>query len=133
MSRKKKIRICEVCGIDNSDNKNVYNTNKFGHKMTLCSKHYRQMNLYGRTKRNRFDKNEIIEHGSYIEIITYDRDGIKTGSTLVSSQHKNIVDKYKWSLSKEHSQTYAVTHTHSPEKKNKITLFNCRRNIRKMS
>ncbi len=106
MPRKKEFYICDICGIDSNEMK-VYRTEKFGETMYLCQRHYYQMNTHGEIKRNMYDPNEIIEHENHLEIILYDKNIEISGSTLVSKQHRELIENYKWSKVKDGKTYYS--------------------------
>lgn len=65
----------------------------------MCNKHYKQVYRYGQIKeRTRYDKNEIIRHENYAEIILYNNNGQKKTSTIIDLQDIDKCSKYKWTL-----------------------------------
>jgi hypothetical protein len=86
-------KVCEICGDDNGIRYSK-EINK-----CLCSKHYQQVYLYGRIlERTYFDKNDLIEHDEFIEIILRDKNCDDVGIALVSIEHLEKIKKHKWHL-----------------------------------
>ena len=66
----------------------------------LCVKHYTQMRRHGRIlDKTRFDKNDVVVHQDYAEIILVDSTGTECGRTLVDLDDLDNVTKYKWCIS----------------------------------
>ncbi|UUV46467.1 hypothetical protein [Bacillus phage vB_BanS-Thrax3] len=93
------MKSCQHCGKTENDSR-IIRTSKFGEEMLLCMAHYKQMIDNGKLRHKRTDPNEFIEHDNYIEMFLYDKSGNKIASTYFSKQHKDIVLKYRWCLSK---------------------------------
>lgn len=92
----KRNRICDYCGIHNSEIA-IYTTTKFeGHKH-LCRKHYDIMDKYGKiTVLINRETNEFVLKDDLIIMDLYDVSGVKIDETIVSSQHKDLIENHKW-------------------------------------
>ena len=80
---------------------NESNKHKDGGHLGYCSKHYRQLNKFGKIiGRTKHDKNEIIIKEDYVEIVLYSGDSIQKEKARALID-KNLVRKikgYKWSM-----------------------------------
>lgn len=105
MSDKIKIKTCEICGSDKHVSKYT-KTNQY-----LCGKHKHHMVRYGEIKtRTRLDKNEIILHKDYAEILLYDIKGNVESSSYIDLEDVERVRKYKWCLTKNRDKKdYVIT------------------------
>lgn len=66
----------------------------------LCSRHYQQIRRCGKIlKRTTKDKNEIIDRGSYYEMVLYNNKSKEIARTIFSKNQLKKVKKYKWHLS----------------------------------
>ena len=88
----KKGKLCEVC----NSSKNVRMWEK---RITLCNKHYEQMRIHGKIfNRTIKDKNRIIRHDDYAEIVLTDRYLNEKARTVISIDQIEKVKHYKWYL-----------------------------------
>lgn len=84
---------CIVCGSN-------HRLQRFNNETPYCAKHYNQMRRYGEIKeRTQADKNEIILHEEFAEIILRDRQQNEVGRSSVSLDKVNKIKDYKWYLS----------------------------------
>jgi len=111
---KKELEKCCICG----DLKMAsYEGNPY------CRKHYIQITRHGEiSERTIYDKNEYILHDSYAEIITYDKNGKKVGSTLVDLDKLEDLKKYKIYIKMHGTKPYA-TINYSEGKKIKLNRY----------
>jgi len=85
----------------------VKNCNRIHLANGYCRKHYHQIRDYGKIiKRTIYDKNEIIEHNNYCEVILYDINCNESGRTTIDKESLNEIIKYKWRLN---SKRYVIT------------------------
>ena len=68
---------CSICGITEKDTKIIKG---------LCRKHYLQMYRHGKISRTIYDKNEIITHDDYSEIVLYDKNGNENGRSKIDTE-----------------------------------------------
>lgn len=74
-----------------------------------CRKHYIQITRHGEiSERTIYDKNEYIIHEDYAEIITYDKNGEKVGSTLVDLEKVEELKKFKIYIKLHNDKPYAT-------------------------
>lgn len=73
----------------------------------LCRKHHTQL-LRGNIPGNRtiFDKNEIVRHDDYAEIILYNKYGIEVSRISIDIEDIDIISEFKWHRDKD---GYAIT------------------------
>lgn len=95
---KKELEKCCICG----DLKMASYEGK-----PYCRKHYIQLSRNGQISRTQYDKNEYILHDNYAEIITYDKNGEKSGSTLVDLDKVEELKKYKIYIKGYDNKLYA--------------------------
>lgn len=70
------------------------------HAKGYCKKHYLQMYRYGEILyKTRFDKNKIIIHDNYAEIVLLNKDGEECGRALIDLEDVDKVKDIKWYLS----------------------------------
>ena len=82
------MKICKIKGCNNKQKANG-----------LCSKHYTQLQRYGKIlKRTRFDKNEIIDCGDYCEICIYNIKCEEVARAKIDKEDLEKVKRFKWSL-----------------------------------
>lgn len=86
----KEEKTCEVCG----SNQRVNFSTKVG--KYLCSRHYQQVSKYGYTKRTVRDKNEIIIHEGYAEIILCDKLNNEIARSKIDIDDIDKINKYRW-------------------------------------
>lgn len=84
---------CEYCGVDNTETRII--KSKYG---TLCRKHYLQMYKYGKIKRTIYDRNEIIIHDDYAEIVLRDKEQNIIGSAEIDIEDIDKVKDFKWHI-----------------------------------
>lgn len=94
---------CEFCGI--SDNKTRVIKSKFG---MLCRKRYLQMYKYGKIKRTIYDRNEVIIHNDYAEIILRNKQQNIVGSAEIDIEDIDKIKDFKWHIKKSRNTNYAV-------------------------
>jgi hypothetical protein len=87
--------VCKFCGKTRNETE-IIKTSRFGKEEFYCKTHYYQMVREGEIKRTYRWKNEIIEHDDYLEIVLYNKDQSVSGTTKISKQHRELVEKYKW-------------------------------------
>lgn len=91
----KKIKKCAICGITN-EFKIIFNY----HGIPMCNKHKGQMYRHGRitdrTSKTVQDKNEIIKHEDYAELIIHNKDNTQQISVLIDLEDIEKVSKHKW-------------------------------------
>ena len=69
------------------------------HGKPLCSKHYRQLEKNGFIKEQTIaDRNKIIVHDTYAELITHNRDGSDNLYIKIDLDDIEKVRPYKWSM-----------------------------------
>ena len=62
-----------------------------------CIKHYTQLRRHGKIlDKTRFDKNKIIIHDNYAEIVLLNKDGEECGKALIDLDDIYKVKGYKW-------------------------------------
>ena len=92
------VSVKEKCAFCNS-----YTTNKskkYGN-IWICSKHRRQLDLYGEVKeRTKFDKNKIIIEEEFARIEMYDKNHHVVAEAIIDSSDVPKVEPFKWNLSK---------------------------------
>ncbi len=86
--------ICKQCG-------------RVSDKLTkgLCKKHYTQLLCYGKcldsNPRTKYDPNEFVIKGDYVEVYTYDKFNNVKYIFLVDIQDLPLIINYKWNYSRE--------------------------------
>lgn len=88
---------CAICGRSNKDKHiGLY------HNVLLCDKHKKQMIEYGKiidpTPRTTRDRNEIILHNDYAEMIIRNKKNEYICSVLIDKEDIDYVIKYKWNV-----------------------------------
>lgn len=112
------MKVCEVCGAT-SDNRKVCYRKKYN--MCLCNKHYLQLYNKNRITDNNpkgiHDNNEYRIHENIIEVDCYNSDGSISGTFITDIQFLDLIQKYKWRLTRKGRLLYAVTCvSHNPIK-----------------
>lgn len=79
------MNICKVEWCDEKVKSNGY-----------CGRHYQQMRKWGKVKRCRGDKNEIIKYNNYAEIILYDIDYNEKARAIIDLDDVEKCSLYKW-------------------------------------
>ena len=90
------ILTCTACGASGI-------VKRFQRITPFCWKHYLQMRRHGRTlARTKFDPNEFIDHGEFVEIILYQGNGEveAVASTFVDRSQWPGVRQHKWHVAK---------------------------------
>lgn len=83
---------CAVCG-------SMQYTGKYKNKIYLCAKHKMQMQNHGKIlKRTVFDKNEIINHQDYCEIVLYNKYCKPVAKTKIDKEDLEKVKQHKWGV-----------------------------------
>lgn len=95
---------CSYCGITDKETR-IINSKKYG---VLCRKHYLQMYKHGEIKRTIYDKNEIIIHDNYAEIILRNKEQEIVDSALIDIEDIDKVKNFKWHIKKSINTDYAV-------------------------
>lgn len=81
------MKICKVEGCNNKHKAKGY-----------CAKHYMQQRQYGKIKRTKYDKNEIILYKNYAEIVLYNNNCNEIGRAIIDLEDVEKIKNYKWSL-----------------------------------
>lgn len=92
----KGILTCKIC-------KSTESVKRFQSRVPLCWKHYLQMRRHGRIlKRTKFEPNEFVDYGNYIEIILYAGNGEakEVARAVIDKSQFSRVKKHKWHLAK---------------------------------
>ena len=85
---------CDFC-----DSYNTTNSKKYG--LWICSKHRRQLDLYGQIKeRTIFDKNAIIIENDYAKISMYNKNHEIIVQAIIDIDDIPKISRYKWNISK---------------------------------
>lgn len=82
------MKVCKVEGCNNKVHGNGY-----------CGRHYKQIRKYGKIIKTRYDKNEIIKHEDYAEIILLNIKNEEVARVLIDIDDIEKVNNYKWHLS----------------------------------
>lgn len=98
---------CEYCGVDDTTTK--ITKSKYG---ILCRKHYLQMYKYGEIKRTIYDRNEIIIHNDYAEVVLRDKKQNIVGSAEINIEDIDKVKDFKWHIKRSRNTDYAVYNNH---------------------
>lgn len=98
---------CEYCGTNDTVTKII--KSKYG---ILCRKHYLQMYKYGEIKRTIYDRNEIIIHNDYAEIVLRDKEQNIVGSAEIDIEDIDKVKDFKWHIKKSRNTNYVVYNNH---------------------
>lgn len=61
-----------------------------------CVRHYKQMKRHGRVFNTRYETNEYVDVGDYLEIILKNIKGEESGRTLIDSSQRSLVDEYRF-------------------------------------
>lgn len=108
----KEIKVCDVCGITSASKKITYMSSC---KMSLCDKHIAQMKKYHKitdpTSRTVKDKNEIIEHEDYAEIIIRNKRNEVVAAAMIDLEDVSKVKLRKWNVLPCRNSTYIYTKT----------------------
>jgi hypothetical protein len=83
---------CKYCGVDESEVKT------FNKTLELCEKHYVQYRRHGKCSLSIFDKNEIITHDSYAEIVLYNKKCEEMERVIIDIEDIEKVKNIKWGL-----------------------------------
>jgi hypothetical protein len=110
--KKDKIKTIDKCIICNKKS----DTNHKSKGEFYCSKHYSQIQRYGKIlERTKFDKNEIILKSEYAEICLYDKKHNINGIAIIDITDLDLIKQHKWAKDK---QGYVVTRMRDPDGKN---------------
>lgn len=94
---------CCICNISQADGNDV---RKFKGKY-YCKKHYNHMYRHGKIiKQTIYDKNDIIKHSNYAEIVLKNINMDIVGKSIIDLEDIEKVKKYKWYLTNDN---YCVT------------------------
>lgn len=103
----KEIRTCSVCGVTN-ETKNVSYCSKY--EKCLCDKHAAQLKRYNMitdsTSRTIRDKNEIIKHENYAEMVIRNKKNEVVSVTMIDLEDVEKISKRKWNVIPTKSNTY---------------------------
>lgn len=94
---------CEYCGIDDATTRII--KSKYG---VLCRKHYLQMYKNGEIKRTIYDRNDIILHEQYANVLLRDKEQNIVGYAQIDLDDVDKVKQYKWHIKKSDNTCYAV-------------------------
>lgn len=92
-SYKKKFSYCKTntkCSVDNCNNLIFCKG--------YCTKHYAQIQHYGKIINTIYDKNEIIKHDDYAEIIVRNKQGAIKGKALIDLDDVDKCKRFKWGM-----------------------------------
>lgn len=92
-SYKKKFSYCKTntkCSVDNCNNPIFCKG--------YCTKHYAQIQHYGKIINTIYDKNEIIKHDDYAEIIVRNKQGAIKGKALIDLDDVDKCKRFKWGM-----------------------------------
>lgn len=92
-SYKKKFSYCKTntkCSVDNCNNPIFCKG--------YCTKHYTQIQHYGKIINTIYDKNEIIKHDDYAEIIVRNKQGAIKGKALIDLDDVDKCKRFKWGM-----------------------------------
>ncbi len=92
------MKVCKICSTTEAE-KRIYVSKKFN--KILCSTCYHKKYMrekYGIKDRSKFDKNEIVVHDTYAEILLYDRNHKEKARAKIDLQDIKNVSKFKWYL-----------------------------------
>lgn len=93
MSRKPKLKTCQVCGKTATSGMYIYNDGY------ICSKHHSQLKRHGKfLERTIYDANEIVSNGNISYIYLYDKNNNKTAEAIIDTEDIPKVKDYKWYL-----------------------------------
>lgn len=95
---------CSYCGISDKETR-IINSKKYG---ILCRKHYLQIYNHGEIKRTIYDRNEIILHENYAEIILRDKYQNIVGKAIIDIEDVDKVKDLKWHIKTSRNTNYAV-------------------------
>ena len=94
-----KDRVCEICGTNNKENKNIYycsKANKF-----LCPKHRYQFDRHGTfLEYTIYDRNKIITHENFAEIELKNKYGKVVGYAIIDIDDLEKCKEHKWHINK---------------------------------
>ena len=94
---------CEYCGIDDDATRII--KSKHG---ILCRKHYLQMYKCGEIKRTIYDRNDIILHEQYADVVLRDKEQNIVGYAQIDLDDIDKVKQYKWHIKISDNTCYAV-------------------------
>jgi hypothetical protein len=101
------IKTCEVCGITSETKEVRYHLDCGKY---LCSKHIAQMKRYGRitdpTQRTTHDKNEIVQHADYAEMIIRNKRNEIVAKTIFDLNDVEKVSARKWNVLPSRGKLY---------------------------
>lgn len=92
-SYKKKFSYCKTntkCLVDNCNNPIFCKG--------YCTKHYAQIQHHGKIINTIYDKNEIIKHDDYAEIIVRNKQGAIKGKALIDLDDVDKCKRFKWGM-----------------------------------
>lgn len=103
----KAIRTCDVCGVTSETKRVSYMSE---HNMFLCNKHAMQLRKYDMitdpTARTTHDRNEIIKHKDYAEMIIRNKKNEIVATTMIDLEDVDKVSERKWNVIPTKTQTY---------------------------
>lgn len=84
------------------------------HSKGYCIKHYTQFIRYGKIyKRTIKDPNEIICEENQCKIIITDIKGNKKAEAIIDREDKELIEKYRWSISHGYVHNYYLGYLHN--------------------
>jgi hypothetical protein len=87
---------CSVCGCTNYETSQFYYHSPIGDN--LCTRHYQQLKRHGKIIK-KIDKNEIVLHDDYAEMILYNKQEEELARTLISLDKVDLIKNYRWNYS----------------------------------
>ena len=91
--------IGDKCEIDGCCSKGRVTFSK-KYQMKLCDRHRGQLDQYGKIfTRTVFDKNEIVVHDGYAEVVLYNPNHEEIARAKIDTEDIDMVKDYKWKLS----------------------------------
>ncbi len=72
--------------------------NRLQYAKNYCKRHYQQIQVNGKIKRNYIDKNEIVKYKNYAKIYLYNIKGKKIAEAKIDLEDMPLISKYHWSF-----------------------------------
>jgi AP2 domain. len=94
---------CEYCGI--TDNETRIINSKFG---ILCRKHYLQMYKHNKIEPTIYDRNEIIIHDDFAEIVIKDKQQNIIAYAQIDIEDVEKIKNLKWHIKKSRNTNYVA-------------------------
>lgn len=97
----KKFRKCDYCGLSGDGNKLFIKDGE-----NLCQRHYNQAHKYGKVlDRTRNDKNDIIIHDDYAEIILRNAKHAEVARAIIDIADVDLINSHIWHLSSGYARS----------------------------